>query len=192
MMMMETENAIDRRKHLVRQLLLTIGEDPEREGLRDTPKRVAKSWEEFFKGYGQDPEKILSTSFEEIGGYNDVVILKDIRLESHCEHHMLPIIGKVHIAYLPDQRVVGISKLARVVEAYGKRLQVQERLTAQIADAIESVLKPQGVMVVVDAKHSCIGLRGIHKPDSSMVTSAVRGKFFDNEVLRMETLNLFR
>ena len=159
----------------VKVLIRWAGDNPEREGLRDTPDRVIRSYDEFFAGYWQDPEKILRTTFEETEGYDEMVLLKDIEFESHCEHHMVPIIGRAHVAYLPKNRVVGISKLARVVEAYAKRLQIQEKMTSQIANTINTVLKPKGVAVVVEGKHECMGTRGIRKPASSMVTSTMLG-----------------
>ena len=157
----------------VRTLLLWAGDDPDREGLVDTPARVARAYEEFFAGYDDDPVAMLARSFEETDGYDEMVVLRDIRLESHCEHHMVPIIGKAHIAYLPNGRVVGISKLARVIETYAKRLQIQEKMTAQIANTIESVLQPKGVAVVIEAAHQCMTTRGIHKPGVSMVLSLI-------------------
>ena len=152
----------------VRTLLRWACDDPEREGLRDTPKRVADAYEEFFVGYSVDPVELLARSFEETDGYDEMVVLRDIRFESHCEHHMAPIIGRAHIAYLPDRRVVGISKLARVLEAFSKRLQIQERLTAQVANSIQDVLKPKGVAVVIDATHQCMTTRGVHRPGVTM------------------------
>jgi GTP cyclohydrolase I len=172
----------------VRTLLLWAGDDPNREGLVDTPARVARAYEEFFAGYHTDPVEMLARSFEETDGYDEMVVLRDIRLESHCEHHMVPIIGKAHIAYLPNGRVVGISKLARVIEAYAKRLQIQEKLTAQVANTIESVLKPKGVAVVIEAAHQCMTTRGIHKPGVSMVTSRMLGEFRTNDATRREFL----
>lgn len=174
----------------VRTLLLWAGDDPDREGLVDTPARVARAYEEFFAGYGSDPVEMLARSFEETDGYDEMVVLRDIRLESHCEHHMVPIIGKAHIAYLPNGRVVGISKLARVIETYAKRLQIQEKLTAQIANTIESVLKPKGVAVVIEAAHQCMTTRGIHKPGVSMVTSRMLGEFRTNDATRREFLSI--
>ncbi|MBX9749352.1 MAG: GTP cyclohydrolase I FolE [Roseococcus sp.] len=174
----------------VRTLLLWAGDDPDREGLVDTPARVARAYEEFFAGYGDDPVAMLARSFEETDGYDEMVVLRDIRLESHCEHHMVPIIGKAHIAYLPNGRVVGISKLARVIETYAKRLQIQEKLTAQIANTIESVLKPKGVAVVIEAAHQCMTTRGIHKPGVSMVTSRMLGEFRTNDATRREFLSI--
>ncbi len=161
----------------VKTLLLWAGDDPEREGLLDTPKRVVKSYEEFFSGYDEDPAAVLARTFEDVEGYDDIVMLRDIALESHCEHHMVPIIGKVHVAYLPDKRVVGISKLARVIEIYAKRLQTQETMTAQIARTIQDVLAPRGVAILVDAKHFCMTTRGVHKPDVSTITTTFTGLF---------------
>lgn len=170
----------------VRVLLRWAGEDIAREGLRDTPKRVVKAYEEFFRGYDQDPVDLLSRTFDEVEGYDEMVLLRDIDFESHCEHHMVPIIGKAHVAYLPDRRVIGISKLARVVDAYAKRLQIQERLTAQIAGAIDQVLKPRGVAVMVSSQHHCMTTRGVHKHGTQMVTSYVTGAFRDDSQLRRE------
>ena len=174
----------------VRTMLLWAGDDPDREGLIDTPARVARAYEEFFAGYGNDPVEMLARSFEETDGYDEMVVLRDIRLESHCEHHMVPIIGRAHIAYLPNGRVVGISKLARVIETYAKRLQIQEKLTAQIANTIESVLKPKGVAVVIEAAHQCMTTRGIHKPGVTMVTSRMLGEFRSNDATRREFLSI--
>jgi GTP cyclohydrolase I len=172
----------------VRTLLRWAGDDPDREGLRDTPSRVARSYKEFFSGYGVDPFALLERTFEETDGYDEIVLLRDIRLESTCEHHMAPIIGRVHVAYLPHRRVVGISKLARVVDAYAKRLQIQEKLTAQIANTIQDVLEPKGVAVVVEAAHQCMTTRGVHKPGVTMVTSRMLGAFRDNAETRRELL----
>ena len=174
----------------VRTLISWAGDDPAREGLIETPKRVVKSYEEFYDGYGQDPAEILSKVFEEIEGYDEIVLVKDILLESHCEHHMVPILGKAHVAYLPDKRVVGLSKLARVVDLYAKRLQTQETMTAQIADTINDVLKPKGVAVVIDAEHQCMSSRGVSKKGTSTVTSRMLGVFRDNQKSRMEFMNL--
>ena len=174
----------------VKTLLAFTGDDPEREGLIDTPHRVVKALEEWFAGYQADPEAILARTFEEVEGYDEIVVLRDIRIESHCEHHMVPIIGVAHVAYLPSDRVVGISKLARVVDAFAKRLQVQEKLTAQVADTIDRVLKPKAVAVVVQAKHLCMTTRGVHKPGVTMVTSAMRGHFRDEPEARAEVLAL--
>lgn len=174
----------------VRLLLRWAGDDPEREGLIDTPKRVAKSYEEFFAGYTQDPEELLKRTFEEVEGYDEIIILRDIRLESYCEHHMVPIIGKASIAYLPNKRVVGISKLARVAEIYSKRLQIQEKLTSQIANTINDILKPKGVAVVVEATHMCMSTRGVHKTDVVMQTSQLLGCFRTNRATRQEFFSL--
>lgn len=176
----------------VRTLLRWAGETPSREGLLDTPKRVVKSYEEFFKGYQEDPAAILSRTFEETEGYDEIILLKDIRLESHCEHHMVPITGKAHVAYLPRSRVVGISKLARVVDAYAKRFQIQEKLTVQIASTIQEVLQPRGVAVVIEANHQCISTRGVHKPGVSMITSHMLGEFRDNPSTRREFLAMIQ
>jgi GTP cyclohydrolase IA len=161
----------------VRTLLRWAGDDPTREGLLDTPKRVVKSYEEFFAGYDENPREVLLRTFEEVEGYDDIVMLRDIALESHCEHHMVPIIGKAHIAYLPNKRVVGISKLARVLEIFAKRLQTQETMTAQVARTIQEVLEPRGVALLVDAKHFCMTTRGVHKPDVSTITTTFTGVF---------------
>src|SRR5437870_882805 len=154
----------------IRTLLKWAGDDPSREGLRDTPARVARAWEDWFSGYQVDPEEYLLRTFEEVEGYDDMVVLRDIRFESHCEHHLAPIIGRAHVGYLPTHRVVGISKLARVVEAYARRLQVQEKMNAQIARCIQRVLEPKGVAVVIQAEHQCMTTRGVHKPGGVMVT----------------------
>jgi GTP cyclohydrolase IA len=172
----------------VRTLLRWAGDDPAREGLIDTPSRVARSFEEFFSGYAVDPVSLLERTFEETDGYDEIVLLRDIRLESTCEHHMAPIIGRVHVAYLPHRRVVGISKLARTVNAYAKRLQIQEKMTAQIANTIQQVLQPKGVAVVIEAAHQCMTTRGVHKPGVTMVTSRMLGAFRDNEATRRELL----
>ena len=172
----------------VRTLLRWAGDDPTREGLVDTPSRVARAYEEFFAGYDVDPVALLERTFEETDGYDEIVLLRDIRLESHCEHHLVPIIGRVHVAYLPHRRVVGISKLARVVEAYAKRLQIQEKLTAQIANTLQDVLQPKGVAVVIEAAHQCMTTRGVHKPGVTMVTSRMLGTFRDNPATRRELL----
>ena len=172
----------------VRTLIRWAGDDPAREGLLGTPDRVARSYEEFFAGYWQDPEAILRTTFEETEGYDEMVVLRDIAYESHCEHHMVPIIGKAHVAYLPNNRVVGISKLARLVDAYAKRLQIQEKMTAQIANSINNVLTPKGVAVVVEGNHECMSTRGVHKSDVTMVTSTMLGAFRDDPSTRKEFL----
>jgi GTP cyclohydrolase I len=176
----------------VRTLIEWAGDNPEREGLVETPKRVVKAYEEFFAGYDDDPEEILRKTFEEVEGYDEMVLVKNIRLESHCEHHIVPILGKAHIAYIPNNRVVGISKLARIVDAFGKRLQTQETMTAQIANTIEKVLEPKGVAVVIDAAHQCMTTRGIHKPESSTVTSCMRGVFKENPRTRNEFLTFIK
>ncbi len=173
----------------VKTLIEWAGDDPTREGLVETPKRVAKAYEQFFEGYDQDPEEILRKTFEEVEGYDEMVIVKDIRLESHCEHHIVPILGKAHIGYIPNNRVVGISKLARIVDVFGKRLQTQETMTSQIANVIQKVLDPKGVAVVIDASHQCMTTRGVHKPESSTVTSAMKGIFKENAVTRNEFLS---
>jgi GTP cyclohydrolase I len=172
----------------VRTLLRWAGDDPTREGLIDTPARVARAYEEFFAGYEIDPVALLERTFEETDGYDEIVLLRDIRLESHCEHHMVPIIGRAHVAYLPHRRVVGISKLARVVDAYARRLQIQEKLTAQIANTIQQVLEPRGVAVVIEAAHQCMTTRGVHKPGVAMVTSRMLGAFRDDPTTRREVL----
>jgi GTP cyclohydrolase I len=172
----------------VRTLLRWTGDDPDREGLIDTPARVVRAYEEFFAGYETDPVDLLARSFEETDGYDEMVVLRDIRLESHCEHHVVPILGRAHIAYLPAGRVVGISKLARVLEVYAKRLQIQEKLTAQVANCINDVLKPKGVAVVIEAAHQCMTTRGIHKPGVTMVTSRMLGAFRDDASTRREFL----
>ncbi|MBI5165386.1 MAG: GTP cyclohydrolase I FolE [Magnetospirillum sp.] len=176
----------------VRTLIRWAGDDPDREGLIGTPDRVVRSYEEFYAGYEQDPVEILSRTFEETDGYDEMVLLRDIRLESHCEHHMVPIIGKVHVAYLPERRVVGISKLARVVEIYAHRLQIQEKLTAQIANTINDVLQPKGVAVVIEAAHQCMTTRGVHKPGVTMVTSRMLGAFRDSASTRREFMALIQ
>lgn len=174
----------------VKTLISWAGDNPYREGLKETPKRVVKSYEEFFEGYSMNPDEILNKTFEEMDGYDEMVMVKDIRLESHCEHHMVPILGKAHVAYIPNSRVVGISKLARIVDVYGKRLQTQEAMTTQIADTIERVLKPKGVAVVIDAAHQCMSSRGVHKTETSTVTSRMLGLFRTNSSTRSEFMNL--
>ena len=174
----------------IRTLIRWAGDDPSREGLLDTPKRVARAWKEYCSGYAEDPAHHLSRTFEEVGGYDNVVLLRDIPFQSHCEHHMAPIIGKAAIAYLPSDRVVGISKLARVLQGYARRLQVQERLTAQVADCIWTHLKPQGVAVVIEASHACMTARGVRTPGVGMTTSRVLGCFRDDERSRQEVLSL--
>lgn len=172
----------------VRVLLRWAGDDPDREGLLGTPERVARAYEEFFAGYHADPVEYLQRTFEEVDGYDEMVVLRDIRFESHCEHHLAPIIGVAHVGYLPRKRVVGISKLARVVETYAKRLQIQEKMTAQIANTINDVLEPSGVAVVIEASHQCMTTRGVHKPGSSMLTSRMLGAFRDDPSTRREFL----
>jgi GTP cyclohydrolase I len=172
----------------VRTLIGWAGDDPSREGLLDTPARVVRSYEEFFAGYLQDPKEILARTFTEVEGYDEMVVMRDIRFESHCEHHMVPIIGMAHIGYLPDRRVVGISKLARLVEVYARRLQIQEKMTVQIADALQEVLQPKGVAVVIDAAHQCMTTRGVHKPGVGLVTSRMVGAFRDDPSTRREFL----
>ncbi|MGQ5700751.1 GTP cyclohydrolase I FolE [Sandaracinobacteroides sp. A072] len=176
----------------VRTLIRWAGDEPSREGLLDTPGRVARAYREYFRGYGEDPRIHLSRTFEEVGGYDEIVLLRDIPFQSHCEHHMAPIIGKVHIAYLPKDRVVGISKLARVAHGYARRLQVQERLTAEIADAIQEGLEPRGVAVVVEASHACMSARGVLTPGVTMTTSRMMGVFREDERSRKEVLTLMK
>ncbi len=180
----------DEAESAVRTLLRWAGDDPAREGLVDTPARVARAFEEWFQGYNEDPVEILQRTFEEVEGYDEMVLLRDIGVESHCEHHLAPILGRAHVAYMPDKRVVGISKLARIVEAYSRRLQIQEKLTAQIANCILDVLQPKGVAVVVQAEHQCMTTRGIHKPGVTLVTSRMLGSFRRNEATRREFLAL--
>jgi len=174
----------------VRTLLSWVGDDPDREGLRATPGRVAKAYEEWFAGYKEDPVEFLRRTFYEVDGYDEMIVLRDITFESHCEHHMAPIIGKVQVGYLPDRKVVGISKLARVVETFAKRLQVQETMTAQIANCINDVLKPKGVGVVVEGVHQCMTTRGIHKPGVAMITSQLLGDFRSDPRTRAEFLSI--
>jgi GTP cyclohydrolase I len=171
-----------------RTIIRWAGDDPTRAGVIETPSRVARAFEEWFRGYKEDPEALLKKTFEEIEGYDEMVVLRGIRFESYCEHHMAPIIGKAWVAYIPNGRVVGISKLARVVDAYAKRLQIQEKLTSQIANVIDKVLKPQGVGVVIKAQHHCMTTRGVHKPDTDLVTSRMLGAFRDNPMTRQELL----
>jgi GTP cyclohydrolase I len=174
----------------VRVLLAWAGDDPTREGLRDTPGRVVRSYEEFFAGYRQDPAEILARTFEEVEGYDEMVVLRDVNFESHCEHHVVPIIGRAHLGYLPNKRVVGISKLARVVDAFSKRLQIQEKMTAQIARSIDQVLQPLGVAVVIESEHNCMTTRGVHKHGTSMITSTMLGRFRDDPKTREEFLGI--
>ena len=176
----------------IRTLLRWAGDDPAREGLRDTPRRVAKAYKEWFAGYAQDHTAYLARTFEEVAGYDEIIVLRNIEFESHCEHHMAPIIGRVHVGYLPRSRVVGISKLARVVDAYAKRLQVQEKMTAQIAQCIHDTLQPIGVGVVIEASHECMTTRGVHKRGVSMVTSTLLGSFREDHRTRDEFMRLIR
>ncbi|MBX6373064.1 MAG: GTP cyclohydrolase I FolE [Acetobacteraceae bacterium] len=173
----------------VRTLIRWAGDDPDREGLIDTPDRVLRAYAEWFGGYDEDPVALLERTFGESGGYDGIVLLRDVRFVSHCEHHMAPIFGRAHVAYLPGARVVGISKLARIVELYARRLQIQERMTAQIADAIDAVLQPRGVAVVVEATHGCMATRGVHKPGAAMVTGRMLGAFRDHPGTRAEFLS---
>lgn len=174
----------------VRTLLRWAGDNPARDGLIETPKRVAKAFKEYFRGYDEDPEAILQKTFEETEGYDEMVVLRGIRFESHCEHHLAPIVGRAWVGYIPNGRVVGISKLARVVNAFAKRLQIQEKMTSQIANIIDEVLKPQGVAVVIKAEHHCMTTRGVLKPGTDMVTSRMLGVFRDNALTRQEFLSM--
>ena len=185
-----TEEERARALDAVRELIRWIGDDPKREGLKDTPRRVVDAFLEYFQGYDECPETYLKRTFEQVGGYDEIVLLKDIPFHSHCEHHMAPIIGRAHVAYLPTDKVVGISKLARVVQAYARRLQVQERLTAEIADCIQKVLEPQGVAVVIEASHACMTARGVNTPGVSMTTSRMMGVFRDDQKAREEIIKL--
>ena len=178
----EAEAAID-------VLLRWIGENPAREGLAGTPGRVVRAWSEFCSGYDEDPAKMLARTFEEVEGYDDMVMLRNIRMESHCEHHLVPILGVAHIAYMPDRRVVGISKLARVLDGFAHRLQTQETLTAQVADCIQKILQPKGVAVLIDAQHQCMTTRGVRKPDVSMITTRFTGVFKEDEALSRRFLD---
>ncbi|MEM7399171.1 MAG: GTP cyclohydrolase I FolE [Pseudomonadota bacterium] len=174
----------------VRTLIAYAGDDPEREGLRDTPKRVVGAYDEFFAGYKEDPIEVLSRTFDDVGGYDDIVMLRDIELNSHCEHHMVPFIGKAHIAYFPTDRVVGLSKLARVVEVFGRRLQTQETMTAQIAETIDRVLKPKGVAVMIEAVHQCMSMRGVRKPGVDTITTQFTGVFKENQAQQNRFMQL--
>lgn len=174
----------------IRTMIRWAGDDPTRDGLRETPDRVARAFEEYFSGYAQDPSEILQKTFEEIEGYDEMIVLRGIRFESHCEHHMAPIVGRAWVAYIPQGRVVGISKLARLVDIYAKRLQVQEKMTAQIANTINDVLKPEGVGVIIKATHHCMTTRGAYKPGTDLVTSRMLGVFRDNALTRQELLGL--
>lgn len=176
----------------VRTLISWAGDSPDREGLKDTPARVVRAFEDHFNGYKVDPTDYLLKTFEEVAGYDEIVLLRDIRFESYCEHHLAPIIGVVHVAYLPNKRVVGISKLARVVEIFAKRLQIQEKMTAEIANTIDSILQPQGVIVVIEANHHCMTTRGINKPGSSMITCQVTGLLKSDEGMRREILSMIQ
>ena len=178
----------DEAEAAVRTLIRWAGDDPAREGLLDTPSRVARAYREFFSGYSQDPAQVLARTFEETDGYDEMIVLRDMRFESHCEHHMAPIIGRAHVAYLPSKRVVGISKLARLLDVYAKRLQIQEKLTAQIANTLNDALQPRGVAVVIDASHQCMTTRGVHKPGTSMITSRMLGAFRSDPSTRREFL----
>ena len=174
----------------VKTLIRWAGDNPQREGLKETPSRVVRSYKDFFSGYDLDPREILSKKFKEVEGYDEIIILKDIRLETHCEHHMVPFVGTAHVGYLPKNKVVGLSKLARLVEVFAKRLQIQEKLTAQIANAVDEVLQPKGVGVIIEASHLCVATRGIRKPESRMVTSRMLGSFRTDEGTRKEFLDL--
>ena len=180
----------DEAEAAVRTLIRWAGDDPAREGLTATPERVARAFEEYFRGYGADAGDLLSRTFEEVDGYDEMVALRGIRFESHCEHHLAPIVGVAHVAYLPDRRVVGISKLARVVDVYARRLQIQEKMTVQIADTIDRVLAPKGVAVIVEAAHQCMTARGVHKPGVTMKTSRMLGAFRDDPSTRREFLSM--
>jgi len=180
----------DEAEAAVRTLLKWIGEDPNREGLLETPKRVIGAYEEFFQGYKDDPRKFLAKTFDEVSGYDEIVLLKNMRLESHCEHHMVPFIGMAHVAYLPNKRIVGISKIARLVDVYAKRLQTQETLTAQIANTLNEVLDPKGVAVIIDAKHQCMTTRGVRKTETSTITSTMLGVFRKDPRSRAELMQL--
>ena len=176
----------------VRTLIKWAGDDPDREGLLDTPDRVVRAYEEYYAGYRQDPVEILNKSFEETDGYDEMVVLKGVEINSHCEHHMAPIVGRVHIGYLPDKSVVGISKLARIVEVYARRMQIQEKMTAQIANTIQEVLQPLGVAVMIEASHQCMTTRGVHKPGAALATSRMLGAFRENAATRREFLAMIR
>ena len=182
--------SVEEAKEAVKTLIRWAGDNPEREGLSETPTRVVNSYKDFFSEYNLDPREILSKKFKEVEGYDEIIILKNIRLESHCEHHMVPFVGIAHVGYLPKKKVVGLSKLARLVEVFAKRLQIQEKLTAQIANAIDEVLQPKGVGVIIEASHLCVATRGIHKPDSKMVTSRMLGTFRSDQATRKEFLEL--
>ena len=187
---MTTKPSREEALNAVKTLIEWAGDDPTREGLIETPDRVIRAYKEFFAGYEEDPEQVLTKTFEEVEGYDDAVIVRNIRVESHCEHHMVPILGIAHVGYIPNKRVVGISKLARIVDIFGKRLQTQETMTAQIADTIQRVLEPKGVAVVIDSGHQCMSTRGIHKTESSTITSRMLGIFRDKPETRAEFMNL--
>ncbi|MDA8957672.1 GTP cyclohydrolase I FolE [Gammaproteobacteria bacterium] len=187
---MTTKPSREEALNAVKTLIEWAGDDPTREGLIETPDRVIRAYKEFFAGYEEDPEQVLTKTFEEVEGYDDAVIVRNIRVESHCEHHIVPILGIAHVGYIPNKRVVGISKLARIVDIFGKRLQTQETMTAQIADTIQRVLEPKGVAVVIDAGHQCMSTRGIHKTESSTITSRMLGIFRDKPETRAEFMNL--
>lgn len=187
-----TKPTRDEAENAVRTLLRWAGDDPEREGLKDTPARVVRAYEEFFAGYNQDPLDELSRTFEDVQGYKDFVYLSNIPFESHCEHHIVPIIGKAHIAYIPDEKVVGISKIARILDIYAKRLQTQEVMTMQIAQAFEDALNPKGVAVIIDAMHQCMTTRGVHKPNVATITRQFTGVFLHDATIRQEFLQLTR
>ena len=189
---MEPKPSREQAESAVRTLLRWAGDDPNREGLRDTPARVARAYDDWFSGYADDPVTFLQRTFEEVEGYDEMVVLRDIRFESHCEHHLAPIIGRAHVGYLPARKVVGISKLARVVDAYARRLQVQEKMNAQIANCIQQVLEPKGVAVVIEAAHQCMTTRGVHKPGVTMVTSTMLGAFREDSRTRREFLAMIR
>ena len=176
----------------VKVLIAWAGDNPNREGLLETPKRVVNAYREFFSGYDINPEEVLGKTFEEIEGYDDIVLLKNMRMESHCEHHMVPFIGKAHIAYIPNKKVVGISKIARLLDVFGKRLQTQETMTAQIADTINKVLKPKGVAVLIDAKHQCMTTRGIHKINTSTITKSMIGAFKNDPEMERRFLTMIK
>lgn len=185
-----TRPSADEAKEAVRTLIRWAGDDPSREGLLDTPKRVIEAYEEFYAGYKEDPAEVLAKTFEEVADYDEIVLLKNMAFESHCEHHMVPIIGVAHIAYLPNKKVVGISKLARLLDVFAKRLQTQELMTKQIADAIETALAPKGIAVIIDAKHECMTTRGVHKAETTTITSQMRGLFRTDPKSRAEVLQL--
>ena len=187
---MTTKPSRDEALKAVKTLIEWAGDDPSREGLIETPDRVIRAYKEFFAGYEENPDEVLEKTFEEVEGYDDAVIVRNIRVESHCEHHMVPILGVAHVGYIPNKRVVGISKLARIVDIFGKRLQTQETMTALIADTINRVLQPKGVAVVIDANHECMSTRGVHKTESSTITSRMLGSFRDNIETRAEFMNL--